>query len=130
VQQIKPKLGNAAALFTDSQTSKASAVGARKILSKDMIGLATGISALLCLMVSIFLFQSNPSSVKTITTSESEAIEADNVVAITAKNSSVELVGTLVRPEPEHNDEIVHSSKPTVLSEQERKKLLQIISSD
>ncbi len=131
MQPIKPKLGNAAALFTDTEHSSSSGAIPKNIFSKQLLGRAAGMVAIVLLVASVFIFQTNHGHIKKIGNQQAAiADEVDDTVAVVAKNESGELVGTLVRLDTESDVDELTTTKPTVLSEQERKKLLEIINNE
>ena len=126
----KPKLGHAAALFSDATSAPAHSNDRSKRQSSQQIRWAAGVAALLLIagFFSLQLSHMKPYAIaETITSSEPET----KIDVVRDDDGNSQLVGALIHQNEEtqlgHNL-IVRPAQPIALNKQERERLLQIIS--
>lgn len=128
MQNIRPKLGNASTLFASDEPKGLNAFAPKDPKSRSWIGRIAGVAALVCLAVSVLLFQQNNNIVVREKLGAIPETTDDTIAVVHAENDSGELIGTLVRMESEEDEAPRSMEKPMMLTEQERQRLLDIIS--
>lgn len=124
-QKIKPKLGNAASLFKDNETTS---LYQKKPNAKKKIGtLAAAATGMALLAAAAYLIDDAGIDAKEISTAAS-SLSADDVSVVEAGSKKDKLFGTVLRADEEGQTTTFASAGPVQLTDQERARLLDIIS--